>query len=80
MTDLPTDQKRKLLARLLQERGAQQTAKRVEGDKAGRSTSAGAAAALPLRPIDRSGELELSFGQERVWFVEQLQPEVYFTT
>ena len=78
MTDLPTDQKRKLLARLLQERGAQQTAKQVEGDKAGRSATAGAAAELPLRPIDRSGELELSFGQERVWFVEQLQPESLF--
>ncbi|MFY9573345.1 MAG: amino acid adenylation domain-containing protein, partial [Blastocatellia bacterium] len=28
----------------------------------------------PITPVSRSGELPLSFGQERVWFLEQLQP------
>ena len=28
----------------------------------------------PLVPIPRDGELTLSFGQQRLWFIEQLQP------
>jgi acyl carrier protein len=30
--------------------------------------------AAPLRPIERDGELPLSYGQETFWFLEQLQP------
>ena len=29
---------------------------------------------LPLKPTDRSGSLPLSFAQERLWFVNQLEP------
>lgn len=28
----------------------------------------------PIKPVPRGGQLPLSFGQERVWFLEQLQP------
>ena len=31
-----------------------------------------------LAPIARDGDMALSFGQERVWFLEQLQPESLF--
>ena len=78
MTSLPADQKRELLARLLRERGARETVKHFDAKKVGRSDSIDESDVSPLRPIDRNGELELSFGQERVWFVEQLQPESLF--
>src|SRR5262249_43745235 len=29
---------------------------------------------LPIRPITRDGDLPLSFSQERVWFLQQLDP------
>ncbi|HEX3552498.1 MAG TPA: amino acid adenylation domain-containing protein, partial [Thermoanaerobaculia bacterium] len=35
---------------------------------------AGDLAMPPLRPVPREGELPLSFAQERLWFLDQLQP------
>jgi amino acid adenylation domain-containing protein len=35
---------------------------------------AGALAGPPLTPVPRTGELALSFAQERLWFLEQLAP------
>ena len=40
-----------------------------------RRVSDDAALEAPLRPIARDGTLPLSFGQERLWFVDQLDPE-----
>jgi acyl carrier protein len=34
----------------------------------------GVAAAPRLRPVDRTGELPLSFAQERLWFLDQMAP------
>ncbi len=31
--------------------------------------------ATPIRRVDRSGKLTLSYGQERLWFIHQLDPE-----
>ncbi|HSE17010.1 MAG TPA: amino acid adenylation domain-containing protein, partial [Pyrinomonadaceae bacterium] len=36
--------------------------------------SGGALQLEPIKPVPRGGQLPLSFGQERVWFLEQLQP------
>ncbi|HEU4558056.1 MAG TPA: amino acid adenylation domain-containing protein [Longimicrobium sp.] len=34
----------------------------------------GEAAAPPIVPVDRTGDLPLSFAQERLWFVDRLEP------
>ncbi len=71
MNELRPDQKRELLERLLRERSA----RRALGDE----SRTGAIAEQPeLVVVPRGGDLPLSFGQERVWFLEQLQPESLF--
>ncbi|HEX6909623.1 MAG TPA: condensation domain-containing protein, partial [Longimicrobium sp.] len=39
-----------------------------------RLLGAGAQQAPPLRPVPRDGDLPLSFAQERLWFVDRLEP------
>ncbi|HVT56893.1 MAG TPA: non-ribosomal peptide synthase/polyketide synthase, partial [Thermoanaerobaculia bacterium] len=46
----------------------------VEGVAAALERAAGAAAAPPLLRVSRDGDLPLSFSQQRLWFLEQLQP------
>jgi amino acid adenylation domain-containing protein len=72
VTDLSAEAKRELLARLLRERAEQ----RQQGATGPGHTRPGAEAGAPdLRPLVRDGsDLPLSFGQERVWFIEQLHP------
>ena len=68
MTDLRDDQKRELLRRLLQEKSAQQQRRlKVERE-----------ALPPVTRAPRNGNLELSFGQEMVWLLEQINPEAMF--
>ncbi|HEY9422715.1 MAG TPA: amino acid adenylation domain-containing protein, partial [Thermoanaerobaculia bacterium] len=45
----------------------------VEG-LAGELEGLGVAVAPPLRPVDRSGDLPMSFAQERLWFLDRLEP------
>ena len=73
MTGSDEDQKRELLRRLLRERMAKQ------GDlqKTLGAPTVGKAGPSP-KPAPRDGELELSFGQELVWLLEQIIPEVMF--
>lgn len=66
MNDTSAAAKRELLARLLRERAARAPA------------AAGASPAPVLRRIGRDGALQLSFGQERIWVLEQLQPDSLF--
>ncbi len=71
MGDLRPDEKRELLARLLRERSAR--AMPAPG-----APQAVVAEEPELVAVPREGDLPLSFGQERVWFLEQLQPESLF--
>src|SRR5262249_21687879 len=50
----------------------------AQHDKGGRQQPTTATAGPPLRQIPRGGDLPLSFGQERIWFLEELQPESLF--
>ncbi|MFC5286433.1 amino acid adenylation domain-containing protein [Actinokineospora guangxiensis] len=36
---------------------------------------AGAAKNIPIATVDRTGALQLSFGQERMWFLDRLEPD-----
>ena len=75
VTNSTEGQKRELLRRLLQERMTKQPDLKVQK-----------ASAMPtseereptLQPVSRDGELELSFGQEMVWLLEQIFPEAMF--
>jgi amino acid adenylation domain-containing protein len=71
---LDPDQKRELLARLLKAREVEHLKKQLErsGDRSIPDDEP------PLQRIARDRDLQLSFGQERVWFLEQLQPENVF--
>ena len=77
MTEPHPDPKRELLARLLQERSAKQRANTIQPGK-GSSAQLAAGGEPPLRQISRDSDLPLSFGQERIWFLEELQPESLF--
>jgi len=70
VSELSAAAKRDLLARLLRERAARPTEPASEARAPGRDGRGPA-----LGPIARDGDLAPSFGQERVWFLEQLQPE-----
>jgi len=77
--DLSIDEKRDLLARLLRERQAREKTPSQGEDPGSGNDSWRASAPSRFEPIDRgSGGHELSFGQERIWFLEQLQPESLF--
>ncbi len=71
MSELRPDEKRELLERLLRERSARP----ATGDE---SRPAAVAEEPELVVVPRGGDLPLSFGQERVWFLEQLMPESLF--
>ena len=65
-----TESKRELLRRVLQDRVAkqQQGKPSLERDEA----------TPPMRRISREGDMELSFGQEMIWLLEQIIPEAMF--
>ena len=69
------DQKREMLRRLLQERVARQRDLKVEKSSV---APVGEEGEPPLQPVPRDGELELSFGQEMVWLLEQIFPDAMF--
>jgi amino acid adenylation domain-containing protein len=46
----------------------------AQAERIAAARSADALAAEPLEPIDRSVPLELSFAQQRLWFLDQLEP------
>jgi amino acid adenylation domain-containing protein len=71
MSEPRPDEKRELLARLLRQRSARP----ASGDELRPVT---VAEAPEIVVVPRTGDLPLSFGQERVWFLEQLQPESLF--
>ena len=69
------DQKRELLRHLLQERMAKERYQKSP------KILVAPAAAEPntcLMPVPRDRDLELSFGQEMVWLLEQIIPEIMF--
>jgi amino acid adenylation domain-containing protein len=68
-------QKRELVRRLLRERMAKQRDLTVENAFA---ASDAREAGSSIRPAPRDGALELSFGQEMVWLLEQILPEAMF--
>ena len=72
MSELSAAAKRDRLAQLLRERAARTGASRP-GSPSG--LAAARTSGPPLIPIARDGDLAASFGQERIWFLEQLQPE-----
>jgi amino acid adenylation domain-containing protein len=61
MTDLSAEAKRELLARMLRERAAREAAARQ-------------AANDTVTPLPPGSDRPLSFGQERMWFLDQLDP------
>ena len=72
MSERSAAAKRDLLARLLRERAARpQAAPKPRSPGADLADTGGPA----LVPLAREGDLGASFGQERIWFLEQLQPE-----
>ena len=72
MTDASADAKRELLMRMLRERAAKAPA----GTAAAQPTPAPEVAKAPsLQRIPRSDSMELSFGQERIWTLEQVRPD-----
>jgi amino acid adenylation domain-containing protein len=64
----PTAEKRAMLRRLLQDRA----------EKRDKATPLLAADIPPMRPVPRNGPMKLSFGQEMIWLLEQIAPEVMF--
>jgi NRPS condensation-like uncharacterized protein len=62
MSDVSPEAKRELLMRLLRERAAQAVA--AQPDKP-----------AELRRVPRTDTMELSFGQERIWTLEQVRPD-----
>jgi len=75
VTGSTEDQKRELLRRLLQERMEKQRELKTQKPLVAPTTDE---AVLPLKPAPRDEELELSFGQEMVWLLEQIIPEAMF--
>jgi amino acid adenylation domain-containing protein len=75
LTGSTEDEKRELLRRLLQERMAKQENLNVRKS----SVVPAAEEREPvLQPVARDGGMELSFGQEMVWLLEQIFPEAMF--
>jgi amino acid adenylation domain-containing protein len=72
VTDAAADQKRQLLARLLKEK------KREMQATASKDRQPSSSARLRVQSVARVSNPELSFAQERIWFLEQLQPESLF--
>jgi amino acid adenylation domain-containing protein len=64
VNDVAPDAKRELLLRLLRERAAKAAAPQQKGPP-------------PLERVPRTDAMELSFGQERAWMLEQLRPDSY---
>ena len=64
MSDASADAKRELLMRMLRERAAKEPSAKEPAEK------------VPLlQRVPRSDAMELSFGQERIWTLEQVRPD-----